>query len=83
MFNCWCNGKPAELAGRDGGLEGGFEENETGWELTMPAEPGPTADEKGVDERGGCEKSSCGSIFIALSALSPSVIEDAQRFRDS
>jgi hypothetical protein len=49
----------------------------------MPAEPGPTADEKGKDERGGCEESSGGSIFIALIALSPSVIEDAQRFRDS
>ena len=27
-FNCGCNGRPAELAGREGGLEGGFE-NET------------------------------------------------------
>jgi hypothetical protein len=80
MFN-WCNGMPAELAGRDGGLEGGFEENGPGWELTMPV--GPTVDEKGMVERGGCEMSSGGSIFIALSALSPSFIEDAQRFRDS
>jgi hypothetical protein len=77
MFNCGCNGKPAELAGRDGGLEGGFEENGFGWELTVPTE------EKGKDERGGCEKSSCGSIFIALSILSSSFIEDAHRFRDS
>jgi hypothetical protein len=49
----------------------------------MPAEPGATPDEKGKDERGDCEESSGGSIFIALIALSPSVIEDAQRFRDS
>jgi hypothetical protein len=83
-FNCGCNGIPAELAGRDGGLEEGFEENGgPEWVFMTPVEPGPTEDGNGKDERGGCEMSSWGSIFIALSTLSSSFIDDAQRFLDS
>ena len=52
-FNCGCNGNPPELAGRDGGLEGGFEENATEWELTTPAGPGPIEGGNGNDERVG------------------------------
>ena len=52
----------------------------TEFELTTPAGPEPTTDEKG-DERGDCETSS--SIFNALGTLSFSVIEDAHRFLDS
>src|SRR5216683_2676431 len=83
MLSRGCNGRPAELAGRDGGLEGGFEENGCGLELTILAGTGLMRDEKGKDERGDCGTSSRGSIFNDLGTLSSSVIEDAHRFLDS
>jgi hypothetical protein len=85
MFNCGCKGKPPELVGRDGGVEGGFEEKETGCGFTRPPGPGPTDVGKGNDggDSEGCEMSSSGSIFIAFMTLSSSFMDDAHRFLDS
>ena len=85
MFNCGCIGKPPELAGRDGGVEGGFEEKGTECEFTRPPGPGPTDAEKGNDggDSEGWEMSSSGSIFIAFITLSFSFMDDAHRFLDS
>lgn len=74
---------PLELVGRDGGLEGGFEEK--GAECEFAPGPGPTEAEKGKDDddSGGCEMSSSGSIFITFITLSSSFMDDAHRFLDS
>lgn len=47
MFNCECMGKPLELVGRDGGLEGGFDEKGTECEFTTLPGLGPTEVGKG------------------------------------
>ena len=78
-------GKPPELLGRDGGLEGGFEEKGAECEFMTPPGPGPTeaGKGKGDDDSEGCEMSSSGSIFITFITLSSSFMDDAHRFLDS
>jgi len=85
MFNCGCMGTPPELPGRDGGLEGGFEEKATECEVATAPGPGCTEPEKEKDDddREGCDMSSFGSIFIAFNTLSSSFMDDAHRFLDS
>ena len=80
MFNC-----PPELVGRDGGLEGGFEEKEVECEFTRLPGLGPTDAGKGNDggDSEGWGMSSSGSIFITFITLSSSFMDDAHRFLDS